>query len=70
MEAIEFVRSYPNYLDELEKFVKINYIPAIKELQETDPHDLVRPDMFFINEIAAIGYAFRIFTSKVKEMKL
>ena len=61
MEAIEFVVNYENYLNEIEQAVKPEYLPAIERLKANDPHDLVRPDTWFLNASAARGYVWTLF---------
>ena len=67
MEAIEFVVNYEKYLKEIEQVVKPEYAPAIEQLKETDPHDIVRPDAWFQSESEARGYVWTMFLKGLKE---
>ena len=68
MDGIEFVRNYPNYLSELEQVVKNELLPVLEELKNTDPHDLVGPDVLFVSETQARGYVLKLFLKKCKEV--
>jgi hypothetical protein len=66
MEAIVFIRNYLNYLDEIGEVVKPELQPILDELRQIDPHDLVRPDTFFIGESQAKGIVWEMFIKRVK----
>lgn len=66
MDAIEFVRNYPNYLEEIECVIKPELLPILQELKDTDPHDLVGPDVWFVSETQARGYVLKLFLKKCK----
>ncbi len=61
MEAIEFVVNYEKYLNEIEQVVKPEYAPIIERLRAKDPHDLVRPESWFLGETNARGFVWTLF---------
>ena len=65
-DAFEFIRNYPNYISELEQIVKPELLPKLEELKNTDPHDLVGPDVWFVSETQARGYVWSLFLRKCK----
>jgi threonine aldolase len=65
MDAIAFTSKYQSYINTIEKLSKVEYKSIIDELKETDPHDLVKPDTFFLNESQAIGFVYSLFINKV-----
>ncbi len=67
MDSIEFVSKYQDYLTEIEKVIKPELQPIIQGLNEEDPHDLIRPDLWFLNESAAKGYVWNLFLKRVKK---
>lgn len=69
MEAIQFVVRYHDYLDEIKQVIKPELLPLIKELKEEDPHDLVRPDTYFLTENHARGYVWGMFIRRAKQSK-
>jgi len=66
MEAIEFVSNYESYLEEIRKVIKPELLPIIDELKEIDPHDMVKPETYFIDETHIRGYVWRLFLQRVK----
>lgn len=66
MDSYQFVDRYNKYLDEIQKVVKPEYIEAINNLREIDPHDLVSPETWFPNEFAAKGYVWHLFYTTKK----
>jgi len=69
MEALEFIARYPEYLETIRKVTKEEYYPALKKLEEIDPHDLVKPDIWFADENAAMGFVYRLFMKEVKAIQ-
>ena len=67
MDAIEFIQNYPIYISELEQVVKPELLSKLEELKNTDPHDLVSPEVWFVSETQARGYVFSLFLRKCKE---
>lgn len=66
MEAIEFIIKYPKYLEEIEGVIKPELLPVLQKLKDTDPHDLVTPEVWFVSETQARGYVFNLFLRKCK----
>lgn len=67
MDAMEFIRNYPNYISELDQVVKSELLPILEELRNTDPHNLVRPDVWFVSETQARGYVWSLFIRKCQD---
>ena len=44
-------------LDEIREVIRPDLVALIDELKEIDPHDLVKPDTFFMTENDMRGYA-------------
>ena len=65
MESIEFINKYESYLDEISLVIKSSLLPILDELCLIDPHDLVRPDTFFIGESQAKGIVWEMFIKRV-----
>ena len=68
MDAIEFVNMYQSYLDEISMVIKPQYESVLNELRETDPHDLVKPDSWFLSEREARGFVWSLFLIRVKKL--
>ena len=64
MKAIEFINNYEKYLDEIRNVIKPELYPILDELRETDPHDLIRPEAWFLDEDYARGYIWRMFVKR------
>jgi len=69
MDAIFFVKNYLNYLDEIGEVIKPELQPFLDELRQIDPHDLVRPDTFFIGESQAKGIVWEMFWKQICKSK-
>jgi len=67
MEAIEFIIKYPKYLEEIDLVIKPELLPVLQELKDTDPHDLITPDIWFVSETQARGYVWSLFLRKCRE---
>ena len=67
MEAIEFVKKYPEYLEAIRKVTKEEYYPVLKRLEEIDPHDLVKPDSWFADGTSALGFVYRLFIKEIRK---
>ena len=67
MDAIEFVRRYPSYIDQLSKVVKPEHQTVIRKLRKLDPHDVLKPEHYFSSEAEAVGVVFRLFLRKVED---
>ena len=68
MEAIVFVKNYMDYLDEISSVIKPELLPIIDELRQIDPHDLVQPETYFINENQARGFVWSMFVKRAKKL--
>ena len=66
MDAIEFVRRYDQYLDEIRSVIRPELLSQLDELAHIDPHDLVTPDTWFHNENDAMGFIWGIFVKRAK----
>ena len=67
MEALEFIAWYPEYIETIRKVTKEEYYPALKKLEEIEPHDLIKPDTWFADENAAMGFVYRLFILEIRE---
>ncbi len=67
MDSFDFVANYHEYLKEISQVIRPEYNSVINELGEIDPHDLVRPDTFFLNESAIRGLVWSLFLKKVRK---
>lgn len=68
MNSLQFVIKYEAYINEIQQVTKTEFQPAIDALLQIDPHDLVRPDTFFLNESAARGYVWTLFLKKLPKV--
>lgn len=68
MESIEFINKYESFLDEISEVVRPELIPIIDELKEIDPHDLVRPDTFFMSESQGKGFVWNMFIKRARKL--
>lgn len=66
MGAFEFIQNYPRYISELEQIIKPELFPVLQKLKDTDPHDLVGPDVWFVSETQARGYVWSLFFQRCK----
>ncbi|MDD3014284.1 MAG: hypothetical protein PHC34_11330 [Candidatus Gastranaerophilales bacterium] len=64
MEALEFIQNYPGYINELEEVIKPELHSVLEELKNTDPHNLVGPDVWFVSENQARGFVLKLFLKK------
>lgn len=67
MDAIEFIDKYSTYLDEISLVIKPEFQFIIDELNLIEPHDLVTPESFFINDYHAKGFVWNMFIRRVKQ---
>jgi len=67
MDAIEFITEYPNFLEELTGIVKPELRYILENLKETDPHDLIRPEAYFVNRSDARGFVLSHFMKDLKK---
>ena len=68
MDAINFIRNYQYYLEEIENVIKPEFLPILKELKVKDPHNLIRPDTFFTSESDARGFVWTLILRQVRKM--
>jgi hypothetical protein len=66
MDAIEFIKNYKGYVDEIELVIKPEYLPIIIIMKSIDAHDIVQPETWFESESAARGYVWSMFIRRVK----
>lgn len=66
MDAMEFIVKYPTYIEELKNVIRPELERFLHELSETDPHDLISPEGYFMNENQARGFVWSLFLKKVK----
>ena len=67
MDGIQFVNNYQLYLSEIALVIKPQYESVLNELRETDPHDLIEPDSWFLTEREARGFVWSLFLKRVKK---
>lgn len=67
MEAIEFIRKYSEYDQEIEMVVKDEYQPVIEKLKQIDPHDLIPYEAWFLNNREARGFVWSLFFMELKK---
>jgi len=61
MDAFQFIRKYPNYVEDISKMVKDEYQCIVEVMRNIDPHDLVSPDAYFVSDTHAFGYVWNTF---------
>lgn len=64
MDAIEFVTRYPDFLQEIKSVIKPELFPQLDELEQVDPHDLIRPEVWFAKENDARGFVWSMFLKR------
>ena len=66
MDSIKFVNKYHIYLEEIKSVIKPELHVIIDEMDSVDPHDLISPESYFMNENQARGFVWSLFLKKVK----
>ena len=66
MDAFEFIDKYYGFLEEIETVIKPELLPILEDLKNTDPHDLVSPDVWFVSSNQARGYVWSLFLQRCK----
>ena len=66
MDAFEFIDKYNIFLKEIETVIKPELLPILEKLKNTDPHDLVSPDTWFVSSNQARGCVWSLFLQKCK----
>jgi len=67
MDSIDFINHYPRLLDEMGSVIDPKWKSVLEEMRNIDPHDLVTPNTWFINDSSVRGFLITIFLNKVKE---
>ena len=67
MDAFEFVCNYYMLLEEIEQVIKPELVPVLEKLKETDPHDLITPETWFVNTNQARGFVWNLFLENTKK---
>jgi hypothetical protein len=67
MDALEFISNYNKYVEEIEKVIKSELLPVLEELKQTDPHDLITPETWFVSSNHARGFVWSLFISKCRK---
>jgi hypothetical protein len=70
MDALQFIKSYDQFVKELETYVKPEYNDAIQQLKDADPHDLVKPDTYFLGHTHMRGLVWSEFLKNAAEQKM
>jgi len=65
MDAFEFVYSYDKFIGEIEQVIKPELLPILEKLKETDPHDLITPETWFVNTNHARGFVLNLFIEQL-----
>jgi len=66
MDSIDFIIRYPKLVDEMGSVIDPKWKSVLEEMRNIDPHDLVTPNTWFINDSSVRGFLFTIFLNKVK----
>ena len=69
MEAIEFIKNYPSYIETIKKVTKDEYLPILEEMGKWEPHDLVTPETWFQSESEGIGFVYRLFLKEIRKLE-
>jgi hypothetical protein len=67
MDAKTFISNYPKYIELIGKVVSPEYQHILKQLHETDPHELIKPEYYFNSEAEAISIVFQLFAKEIKK---
>ena len=67
MDAIGLINNYVLFLEEISRVIKPELLPVIDQMKDIDPHDLVQPNTFFLNEDHARGFVWNIFLTRAKK---
>jgi hypothetical protein len=65
MDAIEFITKYPEYVQEIRDVIRPELFPLVDQLAAIDPHDLVRPEAFFLSVQDGRGFVWSLFLKRV-----
>ena len=64
MDSIKFISNYQLFIDEIREVIKPDLLPTLREIELTDPHDLIRPDTWFQGEGDARGFVWGLFIKR------
>ncbi len=64
MDAFEFTAQYETFIEEIEQVIKPELLPVLEKLKETDPHNLITPEAFFVSTNHARGFVWSLFLKK------
>ena len=67
MDAFEFISNYNKFLEEIENVIKPELLPILEVLKETDPHDIITTETWFVSPIQARGFVWSLFIDKCKK---
>jgi hypothetical protein len=67
MDAFEFINQYEILIQEIECVIKPELLPVLEELKQTDPHDLIKPETWFVSSNHARGFIWSLFISKCRK---
>jgi hypothetical protein len=70
MDAIEFVIRYPEFVKEIRDVIRPELFPLLDELDSIDPHDLVRPEAFFLSVQDGRGFVWSLFLIRAEKDRL
>lgn len=61
MDAIQFVNKYPVLVNQVSQMIKPEYQNVVNQLENTDPHDLITPETYFVDDVHALGFVWNMF---------
>jgi hypothetical protein len=69
MDSFDFVANYHKYLKEISQVIRPEFEPILDELDDIDPHNLIKPDAYFANQNAARGVVWGLFLKKAQKLR-
>jgi len=70
MDAIEFVKRYEFYIEEIRSVIRPELYPQLDEIAQIDPHDLVTPETWFPDDNSARGLIWAMFVKRAKKVQV
>lgn len=70
MDALEFICKYNKYLEEIEQVIKPELYTILQKLKQTDPHDLITPEAWFVSTNHARGFVWTLFLESNNEIQV
>ncbi|MEI8204943.1 MAG: hypothetical protein WCH34_18120 [Bacteroidota bacterium] len=67
MDAFEFIVHYETFINEIEQVIRPELLPVFEKLKEIDPHDLVTPEIWFVNTNHARGFVWNLFLQQARK---